>query len=189
MGSGLGEGASGARVALRIPLSGNWALTWEFSEMTRTENRHPLQRIASRWSGVLALGSLLFAPGCSEPCSSERVVTVDQNVTPFEDGRSVFSVCERCPELPPSEGGSEAGPATGCLVRFDDGLDQAGVTCLYGPNHATTWAGANDAILDVPNELQFCEQRCPDEDAFHGCSIIGSASGVEPISCSYGQSC
>jgi len=133
---------------------------------------------------------LLFAAACSsEPCASQRVVAAALDVTPFEDGRSVFSVCQRCPEMPAIEGVSEGGPATGCSVHFHDDLDQAGVTWLYGPDHGTTWSGANDAILDIPNEVEFCESHCPDEDAFHGCVVSASASGVEPIVCTYGQSC
>jgi hypothetical protein len=154
------------------------------------KTRSPWPRIARRSGQVAMLLSFLLASACSsDPCASERIVPVDRDLTPFDDGRSVFSICDRCPELPSLEGGSESGPATGCSVNFTDGSDRAFVLCLYGPGHATSWSGANDAVIDVPSEFEFCEQHCPDEDAFHGCAIRASADGAESIACRYGQSC
>jgi len=172
-----------AYALLNVTVNGARAPATEKTNMSRTS-------WVSRMGGVLALVALSSASGCAaEPCSSTRTVDVDEAVTPFEDGKSVFSVCERCPEMPPIDGVSASGPATGCSVIFYDSTEHASVICLYGLGHDTTWSGANEAVLDVPNEFGFCEQHCPDEDAFHGCSVTSSASGVEPIVCSYGQSC
>ena len=154
--------------------------------MRRMETRNPSLRGARLSAAVLAFSSLFFAAACSEPCLSEKAVPMARDSTPFKDGRSVFSICDRCPVL---EGHPSAGPATGCSITFDDNADQAFVTCLYGPGGNTTSSAANDAILDTPNEFEFCEQHCPDEAALHGCKIRGFADSVDPLECFYGQRC
>lgn len=135
------------------------------------------------------LGSTLalVAPACSsEPCAYSETVDVAPQTTPFP-GRTVFSICDRCPVLTEPE--SLRGPATGCAVRFHEDWDRAFVDCLYGPGATGGSSIANDAVTDVPSNFAFCEDRCPNPDVLHACDLTATASGVREMSCSYGQSC
>lgn len=132
----------------------------------------------------------LATPACSsEPCAYDETVSVAPETTPFSDGRTVVSVCDRCPVLPELAGVPVSGPATGCEVLFRDEGAHASVLCLYGPGALATSSIANDAIKDAPNEFDFCENRCPAADALHGCRLTAEASGVQEMRCLYGQTC
>ena len=131
-----------------------------------------------------------FASACSsEPCAHQESVAVAKDVTPFDGGQSVFSACDKCPELPQLPGVEDSGPATRCDVSFRDEGQNASVLCLYGPGGRTSSSIANDAVKDVPNHFDFCREKCPAGDALHGCSLSAVEAYVDAFRCNYGKTC
>jgi len=131
----------------------------------------------------------LLPLGCKEPCAHTETVKVDPQVTPFEDGETVFEQCFSCPELPVQPGVEDSGPATTCRLYFTDSGSSAHINCFYGPGGRTSSSIANDATTNAPNLFGYCERHCPDQDALHSCDFVADASGVSRFSCSYGSSC
>jgi hypothetical protein len=140
-----------------------------------------------RLSPWLLLGLPVVALGCSSDCFRQTVAPSDPTLTPFEDGRSSFSLCDPCG---PWEGGFDipvGSPATGCQVIITHQSRDTSGACYYGPTARASQGGRSGEIDDIPVSFTFCSDHCPAQD-LASCWLTASASGTDELLCSYGHS-
>jgi hypothetical protein len=143
-----------------------------------------LSRISLFATATLAI----MACGPEEPCNLPAeyldVSTLPPNETPFDDGRSAFEACQTC------DVSERHGPATSCQVYFgEDAAPDA--LCMYDPMGTTLIAGTG-IHEDLPNEFDYCVQRCrgvPNDEHLSACAVRANADGISEVACILGSYC